>query len=57
MQSTGAFYAASRLAGATIPPAHVVNRSIGLQVQCHQVFQFDLTSPRPNVPAKRVVFS
>lgn len=30
-ESTGAFYAASRLAGATIPPAYVVNRSIGLQ--------------------------
>ncbi|KAI5656172.1 hypothetical protein M9H77_24965 [Catharanthus roseus] len=30
-ESTGAFYAAARLAGATIPPAHVVSRSIGLQ--------------------------
>lgn len=30
-ESTGAFYAASRLSGATIPPAYVVNRSIGLQ--------------------------
>ncbi|KAK1268862.1 Nucleobase-ascorbate transporter 3 [Acorus gramineus] len=30
-QSTGAFYAAARLAGATPPPAHVLSRSIGLQ--------------------------
>ncbi|XP_031405434.1 nucleobase-ascorbate transporter 3 isoform X2 [Punica granatum] len=29
-QSTGTFYAASRLAGATPPPAHVLSRSIGL---------------------------
>lgn len=32
LQSTATFYAASRLAGATPPPAHVVSRSIGLQV-------------------------
>ncbi|KAM3304823.1 nucleobase-ascorbate transporter 3 [Capsicum chacoense] len=30
-ESTATFYAASRLAGATFPPAHVVSRSIGLQ--------------------------
>ncbi|XAR61834.1 hypothetical protein NMG60_11016358 [Bertholletia excelsa] len=30
-ESTGAIYAASRLAGATAPPAHVFSRSIGLQ--------------------------
>ncbi|KAL2459141.1 Nucleobase-ascorbate transporter 3 [Forsythia ovata] len=30
-ESTGTFYAASRLAGATAPPAHVLSRSIGLQ--------------------------
>ncbi|XP_027094078.2 nucleobase-ascorbate transporter 3-like isoform X1 [Coffea arabica] len=30
-ESTGAFYAAARLAGATPPPSHVVSRSIGLQ--------------------------
>lgn len=30
-ESTGTFYAASRLAGATAPPAHVISRSIGLQ--------------------------
>ncbi|XP_059279259.1 nucleobase-ascorbate transporter 3 [Lycium ferocissimum] len=30
-ESTATFYAASRLAGATPPPAHVVSRSIGLQ--------------------------
>ncbi|KAL5777864.1 hypothetical protein ACOSP7_010790 [Xanthoceras sorbifolium] len=30
-ESTGTFFAASRLAGATAPPAHVFNRSIGLQ--------------------------
>ncbi|KAK1316249.1 Nucleobase-ascorbate transporter 3 [Acorus calamus] len=30
-ESTGAFYAAARLAGATPPPAHVLSRSIGLQ--------------------------
>ncbi|XP_031405433.1 nucleobase-ascorbate transporter 3 isoform X1 [Punica granatum] len=29
-ESTGTFYAASRLAGATPPPAHVLSRSIGL---------------------------
>lgn len=32
MQSTGTFIAASRFAGATAPPAHVLSRSIGLQV-------------------------
>ncbi|GKV04705.1 hypothetical protein SLEP1_g16822 [Rubroshorea leprosula] len=31
MQSTGAFFAAARLAGATPPPANVLSRSIGLQ--------------------------
>ncbi|PSS31390.1 Nucleobase-ascorbate transporter like [Actinidia chinensis var. chinensis] len=30
-ESTGTFYAAARLAGATAPPAHVLTRSIGLQ--------------------------
>ncbi|GFP92711.1 nucleobase-ascorbate transporter 3 [Phtheirospermum japonicum] len=30
-QSTGTFYAAARLAGATSPPGHVLSRSIGLQ--------------------------
>lgn len=30
-ESTGTFYAASRLAGATAPPGHVLSRSIGLQ--------------------------
>ncbi|KAA8528573.1 hypothetical protein F0562_035928 [Nyssa sinensis] len=30
-ESTGAFFAAARLAGATPPPAHVLSRSIGLQ--------------------------
>ncbi|GAA0146894.1 transporter [Lithospermum erythrorhizon] len=30
-ESTGAFYAASRLAGATLPPSFVLSRSIGLQ--------------------------
>lgn len=30
-ESTGTFYAASRLSGATAPPAHVITRSIGLQ--------------------------
>lgn len=30
-ESTGTFFAASRLAGATAPPAHVFSRSIGLQ--------------------------
>ncbi|KAG5404872.1 hypothetical protein IGI04_010991 [Brassica rapa subsp. trilocularis] len=30
-ESTGVFFAASRLAGATAPPAHVVSRSVGLQ--------------------------
>ncbi|GMH04061.1 hypothetical protein Nepgr_005900 [Nepenthes gracilis] len=30
-ESTATFYAASRLAGATPPPAHVLSRSIGLQ--------------------------
>ncbi|GFS33168.1 xanthine/uracil permease family protein [Actinidia rufa] len=30
-ESTGTFYAAARLAGATSPPAHVLTRSIGLQ--------------------------
>ncbi|XP_044475540.1 nucleobase-ascorbate transporter 3-like [Mangifera indica] len=30
-ESTGTFFAASRLAGATAPPAHVLSRSIGLQ--------------------------
>ncbi|XP_052188161.1 nucleobase-ascorbate transporter 3 isoform X2 [Diospyros lotus] len=30
-ESTGTFYAAARLAGATSPPAHVITRSIGLQ--------------------------
>ncbi|KAL4649770.1 hypothetical protein ACB092_01G038400 [Castanea dentata] len=30
-ESTGTFFAASRLAGATPPPSHVLNRSIGLQ--------------------------
>ncbi|KAH7848616.1 hypothetical protein Vadar_005170 [Vaccinium darrowii] len=30
-ESTGTFYAAARLAGATHPPLHVINRSIGLQ--------------------------
>ncbi|KAA8537698.1 hypothetical protein F0562_027312 [Nyssa sinensis] len=29
--STGTFFAAARLAGATAPPAHVLSRSIGLQ--------------------------
>jgi len=32
MQSTGAFFAAARLSGATPPPAHVLSRSIGFQV-------------------------
>jgi len=36
MQSTGTFFAAARLAGATSPPAHVLTRSIGLQVQIVQ---------------------
>ncbi|KAJ6730043.1 NUCLEOBASE-ASCORBATE TRANSPORTER 3 [Salix viminalis] len=30
-ESTGTFFAAARLAGATHPPAHVLSRSIGLQ--------------------------
>ncbi|XP_034895309.1 nucleobase-ascorbate transporter 3 [Populus alba] len=30
-ESTGTFFAAARLAGATSPPAHVLSRSIGLQ--------------------------
>ncbi|XP_027329987.1 nucleobase-ascorbate transporter 3 [Abrus precatorius] len=30
-ESTGAFFAAARLSGATPPPAHVLSRSIGLQ--------------------------
>ncbi|KAL1193561.1 Nucleobase-ascorbate transporter 3 [Cardamine amara subsp. amara] len=30
-ESTGVFFAASRLAGATAPPAHVFSRSVGLQ--------------------------
>ncbi|KFK32504.1 hypothetical protein AALP_AA6G251200 [Arabis alpina] len=30
-ESTGVFFAASRLAGATAPPAHVISRSVGLQ--------------------------
>ncbi|KAL7117121.1 hypothetical protein ACP275_03G051800 [Erythranthe tilingii] len=30
-ESTGTFYAAARLAGATSPPGHVLSRSIGLQ--------------------------
>ncbi|KAJ0086134.1 hypothetical protein Patl1_09036 [Pistacia atlantica] len=30
-ESTGTFFAASRFAGATAPPAHVLSRSIGLQ--------------------------
>lgn len=30
-ETTGTFYAASRLSGATPPPAHVLSRSIGLQ--------------------------
>ncbi|XP_044511243.1 nucleobase-ascorbate transporter 3-like [Mangifera indica] len=30
-ESTGTFFAAARLAGATAPPAHVLSRSIGLQ--------------------------
>ncbi|KAG9148100.1 hypothetical protein Leryth_003671 [Lithospermum erythrorhizon] len=30
-ESTGTFYAASRLAGATLPPSFVLSRSIGLQ--------------------------
>ncbi|XP_050267280.1 nucleobase-ascorbate transporter 3 isoform X2 [Quercus robur] len=30
-ESTGTFFAASRLAGATPPPSHVLNRSIGIQ--------------------------
>ncbi|KAF7140447.1 hypothetical protein RHSIM_Rhsim06G0041800 [Rhododendron simsii] len=30
-ESTGTFYAAARLSGATFPPIHVINRSIGLQ--------------------------
>ncbi|XP_059453535.1 nucleobase-ascorbate transporter 3 [Corylus avellana] len=30
-ESTGTFYAAARLSGATPPPAHVLSRSIGLQ--------------------------
>jgi len=33
MQSTGTFFAAARLSGATPPPAHVLSRSIGLQVK------------------------
>lgn len=32
-QSTGAHYAAARLAGATPPPAYVLSRSVGLQVK------------------------
>lgn len=32
VQSTGAFFAAARLSGATPPPAFIFNRSIGLQV-------------------------
>ncbi|KAJ0570816.1 putative xanthine/uracil/vitamin C permease [Helianthus annuus] len=31
VESTGTFYAASRFAGATPPPAHVISRSIGFQ--------------------------
>ncbi|KAJ0980304.1 hypothetical protein J5N97_008559 [Dioscorea zingiberensis] len=31
VESTGTYYAAARLAGATPPPAHVLSRSIGLQ--------------------------
>ncbi|XP_062158246.1 nucleobase-ascorbate transporter 3 [Alnus glutinosa] len=30
-ESTGTFYAAARLSGATPPPAHILSRSIGLQ--------------------------
>ncbi|KAE8727966.1 Nucleobase-ascorbate transporter 3 [Hibiscus syriacus] len=30
-ESTGAFFSAARLSGATAPPAHVLSRSIGLQ--------------------------
>ncbi|CAI9116609.1 OLC1v1017803C2 [Oldenlandia corymbosa var. corymbosa] len=30
-ESTGAYYATARLSGATIPPGHVVSRSVGLQ--------------------------
>ncbi|WJX77479.1 hypothetical protein P8452_60783 [Trifolium repens] len=30
-ESTGAYFAAARLSGATPPPAHVLSRSIGLQ--------------------------
>lgn len=32
VQTTGTFYAAARLSGATPPPAHVLSRSIGWQV-------------------------
>ncbi|CAA0810892.1 Nucleobase-ascorbate transporter 3 [Striga hermonthica] len=31
-ESTGTFYAAARLSGATSPPGHVLSRSVGLQV-------------------------
>jgi len=31
LQSTGGFYAISRLAGATPPPPHVISRGIGWQ--------------------------
>lgn len=38
VQSTGTFIAASRFAGATPPPAHVLSRSIGFQVSTHFTF-------------------
>lgn len=41
MQSTGTFFAAARLAGATHPPAYILSRSIGLQVKfCSQELTF-----------------
>lgn len=40
LQSTGAYKAASRLASATPPPAHVLSRGIGWQVYANSVFVY-----------------
>ena len=40
LQSSGTYYAAARLAGATPPPAHVLSRSIGLQVGQNEVLLY-----------------
>lgn len=40
MQSTGTFFAAARLSGATAPPAYVLSRSVGLQVRSFFVLLF-----------------